>query len=318
MDLDLLENQKNLIQFLNNAYSKGRLNHAYIFEGEEGVGKNLLAHYFACMLYSDDKVDLNSNSSRLILNDEHLNVVTIYPDGKNIKKDQIKDLQEEFSKTSLVKGARVYIINDADKMNLSSQNSLLKFIEEPSPNIYGILCTTNSSGLLPTILSRCQTLTLNSLDSKTLEKIYAKEITDKRVCLLLSLITNNKQEAKELGKDAYILKMFELFNKFFNIKSDKDRIEYFTDVQRIITDIKIYNYFIKLLIYAYEDMLHLSIGNLNISLDKYADKLTKYYEGKPKNDILSGLELLYKVSKELNYSNVTLKNINTLLMVNLK
>ena len=36
MDLDLLENQKNLIQFLNNAYSKGRLNHAYIFEGEEG------------------------------------------------------------------------------------------------------------------------------------------------------------------------------------------------------------------------------------------------------------------------------------------
>ena len=65
-------------------------------------------------------------------------------------------------------------------------------------------------------------------------------------------------------------------------------------------------------------MLHLSIGNLNISLDKYADKLTKYYEGKPKNDILSGLELLYKVSKELNYSNVTLKNINTLLMVNLK
>lgn len=318
MDLDLLENQKNLIQFLNNAYSKGRLNHAYIFEGEEGVGKNLLAHYFTCMLYSDDKVDLNSNSSRLILNDEHLNVVTIYPDGKNIKKDQIKDLQEEFSKTSLVKGARVYIINDADKMNLSSQNSLLKFIEEPSPNIYGILCTTNSSGLLPTILSRCQTLTLNSLDSKTLEKIYAKEITDKRVCLLLSLITNNKQEAKELSKDAYILKMFELFNKFFNIKSDKDRIEYFTDVQRIITDIKIYNYFIKLLIYAYEDMLHLSIGNLNISLDKYADKLTKYYEGKPKNDILSGLELLYKVSKELNYSNVTLKNINTLLMVNLK
>ncbi len=318
MDLELLNNQKNLIQFLNNAYSKSRLNHAYIFEGEEGVGKNELAHYFACMLYSDSSVDLGSNSSRLILNDEHLNVVTINPDGKNIKKDQIKDLQEEFSKTSLVKGPRVYIINDADKMNISSQNSLLKFIEEPSPNIYGILCTTNSSGLLPTILSRCQVLTLNSLNPKTLESIYSKEISDKRVCLLLSLITNNKQEALELSKNPYLLKMFELFNKFFNIKSDKDRIEYFTEVQRLITDIKIYNYFIKLLIYAYEDMLHLSIGNLNINLDKYADKLTKYSESKNESDILSGLELLYKVSKELNYSNVTLKNITTLLMFNLK
>ncbi len=317
MNLDLLKNQNNLIEFLNNAYKKNRLTHAYIFEGERGSGKSELAHYFACMLYSNGKVDLNSNDSKLILNDEHINVITINPDGKNIKKDQIKSLQEEFSKTSLVKGDRVYIINDADQMNTSSQNSLLKFIEEPLPGIYGILCTTNSKGLLPTIISRCQVLKLNDVDSKILESIYSKNGIDKKNALLLSLITSNLNEALELNQNPYVLKMFELFNNFFNIKSDKEKIKYFKDVDRVITDIKIYNYFIKLLIYAYRDMICLAKGDLNIILDKYADKLTKFYERRTMDDVLSGIELLYKVSNELNNTNVTLKNINTLLIVNL-
>lgn len=318
MNLDLLKNQKNLIEFLNNAYSKNRLAHAYIFEGDNGVGTNELAHYLACLLYSNDsKVDLNSNTSRLILNDEHLNVVTIYPDGKTIKKDIIKDLQSEFAKTSQVEGARIYIINDADKMNSSSQNSLLKFIEEPPANTFGILCTTNSKGLLPTIISRCQVLKLNEIDSKTLESIYRNEGIDKKNALLLSLITNDKLQALELNKDAYVLKMFELFNNFFNIKSDKDIIKYFNDVSKLITDINIYNYYIKLLICAYEDMIYLIKGNLNINLDLYADKLTKFIERIQKNKIYSGIELLYKASIMLNNTNVSLRNITTLLMVNL-
>ena len=73
-----------------------------------------------------------------ILNNEHLNVYVISSDSKVIKKEQIVGLQEEFSKTSNVSGPRIYIIIDADKMNQNSQNSLLKFIEEPEEGIYGI------------------------------------------------------------------------------------------------------------------------------------------------------------------------------------
>ncbi len=97
MNLDLLESQKNLIDFLASSYNKKRLSHAYIFEGDKGVGKNELAHFFACLLYQEDELNLNSNTSRLILNDEHLNVFTIYPSGKVIKKEQIVELQEAFS-----------------------------------------------------------------------------------------------------------------------------------------------------------------------------------------------------------------------------
>jgi len=317
MNLDLLNNQKNLIDFLTNAYKKDRLAHAYIFEGDNGVGKNELAHYLACLLYSNGEVDLNSNNSRLIMNDEHLNIYTIYPDGKNIKKDQIKFLHEEFSKTSQIEGPRVYIINDADKMNSSSQNSLLKFIEEPPSGVFGILCTTNSKGLLPTILSRCQTLKLNDLSSKIVESLLVKNGIDKKVALLISLLTNDLEEGKELANNAYVLKMFELFNNFLGLKKDKDVVKYFNDMTKFMTDQTIFSYYVKLLIVAYEDILYLNKGSLDIHLKPYADKLSKFSERIDEQKALAGIEYLYKASNTLANTNVTIRNIITGLMFNL-
>jgi DNA polymerase-3 subunit delta' len=317
MNLDLLNNQKNLIDFLTNAYKKQRLAHAYIFEGDNGVGKNELAHYFAALLYSKDNVDLNSNTTRLIFNDEHLNVFVIYPDGKNIKKDQIKALQEEFSKTSQLEGPRIYIINDADKMNLSSQNSLLKFIEEPPLNVYGVLLTTNAKALLPTILSRCQMFKLNDLSSDLVYKLLIKDNIDKKDALLISLLTNDIEEGKELANNTYMIKLFDMFNKFFNIKRDRDTIKYFNELGRVSNDINLFSYYIKLLIIAYEDMLYLNKGNLSIHLSTYADKLYKFLERIDESKAIHSLDYLYKISRLLNNSNVSIKNIITSMMFNL-
>lgn len=317
MNLDLLKNQQNLIDFLTNAYKKGRLAHAYIFEGDEGVGKNELAHYFAALLYSDSKVDLNSNVSRQIFADEHLNVFTIYPDGKNIKKDQIKDLQEEFSKTSQVNGDRVYIINDADKMNVTSQNSLLKFIEEPPKGVYGILLTTNASALLPTILSRCQLFKLADLSTELVYKLLVKEGIDKKVALLISLLTNDLENGKELANNTYMLKVIDMFNKFFNLKRDREIVKYFNDLSKLNLDINLFNYYIKLLIIAYLDMLYLLKGNVSIKLVSYADKLSKFIERIDEQKALKSLDYLYSVSNILNNTNVSIKNIITGLMFNL-
>ena len=317
MNLDLLKNQKNIIDFLNNAKSKSRLTHAYIFEGKKGVGKNELAHYFACLLYSDNKVDLDSQYSKLILTDQFLNLFVIYPDGKNVKKDQIIALHEEFSKTSQISGPRIYIINEADKMNVSSQNSLLKFIEEPPSGVYGILCTTNSKGLLPTILSRCQTLRLNELDNNIIRKSLIKEGIDKEVATLLSFITNDIEDGIELAKDANLLKAFELFKSFFKIKNDKDSVKYFLEVNKYITDNAVLKSYITLLIILYEDLLYLYKGNFNIKLEIYADKIEKIKEKISEEKALSSIDYLYKISNMLDNSNVSIKNIITNLTFNL-
>lgn len=317
MNLDLLENQKNLVEFIKNAYLKDRLSHAYIFEGKKGCGKNELAHIFACILYNNGNIDLNSSSSKQILSDEHFNVFTIYPDGKNIKKEQIEALHNEFSKTSQINGARIYIINDADKMNASSQNSLLKFIEEPQKGVYGILCTTNSKGLLPTILSRCQLLRFNEINPSIIEKSLIKNGVSKENATLLSELTCDLDDALTLNNDPKILNMFKMFNNFFNIKSDKDVIKYFNDLSKTLIDNNTLLLYVKLLIVLYEDLLYLYNGSINIKLSSYAAKINKLSERLTLKKAMKSIDYLYDTSKKISVSNVTVRNVITGLMFNL-
>ena len=86
----------------------------------------------------------------------------IEPDGNNIKKGQLLDLQKEFSNKSLSNTKRVYLIKNAEKLNPASANTILKFLEEPEDNIIAILLTDSRYHVLETILSRCQVLSLKN------------------------------------------------------------------------------------------------------------------------------------------------------------
>ena len=78
-----------------------------------------------------------------------------------IKKDQLLDLQSEFNNKAFEGNKKIYIIRSAEKMNVQTANSILKFLEEPVDDIIAILITDNINMLLPTIISRCQVIKLN-------------------------------------------------------------------------------------------------------------------------------------------------------------
>ena len=86
----------------------------------------------------------------------------IEPDGMLIKKQQILDLQQDFSTMAVEGNKRIYIIRDTDKMRSETANSMLKFLEEPDNDIIAILMTNNYNNLLSTIISRCQVIRLNN------------------------------------------------------------------------------------------------------------------------------------------------------------
>ena len=90
---------------------------------------------------------------------------------------QLDILQKKFETKALESDKRVYIINYADKMNSSSANSILKFLEEPEPDIIAILIADNRYQLLDTIVSRCQLINLVNINminyDTTLENINA-------------------------------------------------------------------------------------------------------------------------------------------------
>ena len=101
-----------------------------------------------------------------------------YIDGQKekIKIETIDELLEEFNKTPLeAANKQVYIINNINNASVKVLNAILKFMEEPpSPNVYGIIITDQLEGLLPTIVSRCQTFVFSALNIDELKIEYQK------------------------------------------------------------------------------------------------------------------------------------------------
>ena len=112
-----------------------------------------------------DKINCTKcNICNLIDIDNYPDLKIISSDGNWIKKQQLIDLQNDFNNKSMLDNKRIYIINEAEKLNASSSNSLLKFLEEPEDDIVAILLTTNRYLLLDTIISRCQIFNLKNSD----------------------------------------------------------------------------------------------------------------------------------------------------------
>ncbi len=96
------------------------------------------------------------NICSLVDSDNYPDIKYISSDGSWIKKQQLIDLKNEFMNKSLLGNKKIYVIKEAEKLNPSSSNSLLKFLEEPEDDIIAILLTSNRYLLLDTIISRCE------------------------------------------------------------------------------------------------------------------------------------------------------------------
>ena len=124
------------------------------------------------------------NVCKMIDSNNYVDLKVIEPDGTMIKKKQMLDLQEEFNNKSLLDNKRIYIIKEADKLNVASANTILKFLEEPEDDIVAILLASNRYAVIETILSRCQVLSL--------KKDNQIEIEDEVIDLLSYVVGRSK------------------------------------------------------------------------------------------------------------------------------
>ena len=143
-----------------------KLPHALLFAGQKGLGKSHLARAFGqYLLCRSPRSGLACGECRpcqLNRAETHPDFKVISPEeaGKAIKIDQIRRLAEYVSKTSQQGGYKVVIIEPAEAMNVNAANALLKSLEEPAGNTLIILVSHVPSAVMPTVRSRCQTLTL--------------------------------------------------------------------------------------------------------------------------------------------------------------
>ena len=156
------------IQTLRLALAKRRLHHAYLFIGPEGVGKRTLALALAkaihCSEMADDFCGRCVNCAR-VQDGNHPDVRFIEPlsGKKEISIQQIREIEKQLNFRSFSGGKKIAILDPATLLNLSSQNALLKTLEEPPQDSLLILVATSTGVLLPTLRSRCVRLAFGPL-----------------------------------------------------------------------------------------------------------------------------------------------------------
>lgn len=157
-----------------------KISHAYLIEtnGYNEIEKflDILVKLLLCPQHKVDNCCHECNICNLINTKSYPDLKIIDPSGSWIKKEQLLDIKTAFKEKSIYNNKQIYVITDASKLNSSSGNTMLKFLEEPSPNIIAILLTNNRYNVLDTIRSRCQVFSLKNddeinLDEKTIDLI---------------------------------------------------------------------------------------------------------------------------------------------------
>ena len=155
---NLIGNEK-IKKILETTVQNKNVLHSYMFVGEEGIGKNLFAKEFSKMISctGQEKRPCGKCKSCMEFNGEsHPDFMQIIPeDGKTIKIEQVRFMQEKTQEKPVTSSKKVYLISQADTMTREAANSLLKTLEEPPEYVVIILTTSNESKILTTIKSRC-------------------------------------------------------------------------------------------------------------------------------------------------------------------
>ena len=277
---DYKEKQEVAYNIMMNEIMNNHISHAYLIdENNNKESFDIVMAFIKEILCS--KLDVNDKQvlCKRIDDGNYPEIKVIEPDGMLIKKKQILDLQQEFSRSAFEGNKRIYIIRDADKMRSETANSMLKFLEEPDNDIIAILMTNNYNNLLSTIISRCQVIRLNN------DNIFVNNNElDDIVVNFIKNIENNGMKA--------IMQEQELL---FNLVSIKDRD-------------KIVNVFDKM-IDIYYDIMKISTERENIRYNNYFDILSDVVNKNKYNEILDKINYLVK-KKETIKNNV---NINLLI-----
>ncbi|MCX5720997.1 MAG: DNA polymerase III subunit delta' [Nitrospirae bacterium] len=157
------------ITLLQAAVAHEQLAHAYLFHGEEAIGKRLTAIRFAQALSCErppETEGLDScgicRSCQQIEARTHPDFFVIEPDPEQatqqIKIEQVREIEHQIMYRPLIGERKICLINDADRMTIGAANALLKTLEEPPGHSLFLLISSRPAALPATIRSRCQAL----------------------------------------------------------------------------------------------------------------------------------------------------------------
>ena len=263
-------------KYIINSIRYNKINHAYMFEGIDGIGKNLFAKELGNIL-------INTNNA-----ENSPDYITIEPTGNSIKIAQIRELQSDI----IIKphsNYKIYVINDAQKMTVESQNAFLKTLEEPPEYAIIILITNNKESLLPTIKSRCEIIKFLPISIMELKKyLMDKGIDEKRALLLANFSRGSIEKALELSESTDFTIMRDDIQNYIQHILDKNMIEILniqSDMDKHKDKITV---LLDMMINYFRDMM-MCMGNIDKDMIINGDRIT----------------FIQNMSKKITYSQVS-------------
>ena len=200
--------QNQLTDNLQNALKFNKISHAYMIQGEKLSGKRMIADIFARALQCESEGERPCNqcrSCKQAMNGNHPDIIYVEHDKPNVI--SVDNIRTQINGDIAIKPYsgphKIYIMDEAEKMNTQAQNALLKTLEEPPEYAVILLLTTNVESMLPTILSRCVVLDTKPVADDKIKKYLMEkvEIPDYRAGICASFARGNVGKAVMLASN---------------------------------------------------------------------------------------------------------------------
>lgn len=224
-----------------------RVPNALLFAGPEGVGKKHFAFELAKAVVCRDPRDHEAcgecascrridviefpksderDDHKAVIFTEHPDVGMVIPYNRNILVDAVRNLETEANFRPFEAVSRIFIVDDADKMNESASNALLKTLEEPPVTSHLILITSKPDALLPTIRSRCQMMRFAPVRKDEIEKLLlpTHQYSQSEAQLVAAYSRGSVAAAVSIDVDEFRLKRESAMNVLRSAVLTKDRV----------------------------------------------------------------------------------------------
>jgi DNA polymerase-3 subunit delta' len=290
-------------EILRRALANGRLAHAYLFSGPDGIGKRLMALALARAIVCHEQRGCgHCQACRKIDHQNHPDLHILEPDGSSIKIEQIRAFQRELNLKPLEAPRKICLIEQADAMTVGAANALLKTLEEPRGDTLLMLLSAQPNRLLETIRSRCQPLPFtrhpNSRIQAELEKQLGIESTESHVLAALSEGSFKKAFGKD--RELYLEQRRELLKTLTGLSSGSilpilDFAERLAADKTILPDIlEIFQAFYRDVLITLQGCSDVELVNLDLK-----DKIHRISGRESVATILIKLDALIEVRRQL-------------------
>ena len=315
-----------IIEHLQNAISMDKVSHAYILNGPDKSGKMMLAEAFAMTLQCEQggsEPCMECHSCKQAMGRNNPDIIYLQHEKPNtVSVDDIRhQINEDIDIKPYARPHKIYIIDDAEKMNVQAQNALLKTIEEPPAYAIIMLLTNNKEAFLPTILSRCVTLDIKAVSDQLIKKCMMEryQVPDYQAEVCVAFAQGNVGKAIALASSEDFTELKNAAVQLMRRVSDIEVYEMSEAVKQISEfKLEINDYFDIMMIWYRDVLLYKATMDVNglIFKDEVYD-IKKQASKSSYSGIEEILEALDKAKLRLN-ANVNFDLVMELLLLTIK